>query len=100
MEKASFDDKTKGNYGGNYIGEVVRSKYRMEGRIEDIQLTHTLKNGWTLFITSRGREPKSTEEFLQYATDELGARLPPLEENEKFFYDPKTYTLYKVVSDQ
>jgi len=93
-KKASFRDDSKGQYGGGYISETMRAKVRTEERIDDLQLSHTLKNGWQMFQTTNTREPRSTQEFLDYIVEEMGADLPPLNEGEEFHYDSKTNTLF------
>jgi hypothetical protein len=99
-KKATFRDDSKGQYGGGYISEAMRARVRTGERIEDLQLSHTLKNGWQMFQTMKMREPRSTEEFLDFVVKEMGAKLPPLEEGEEFHYDAKTDTLFKRVVTQ
>ena len=84
---------TKGKgYGGGIVSEPVRAYFGTRERIVfQIQVPNALKTYKAM--DSRGKGPKSHDEFMSKVIQENSISLPELPEGKEYIYDPKTEQL-------
>jgi hypothetical protein len=94
VEKHNVEDVDTSNHTGGYYGAIAAANRSVRDRLDDI----AWKKSVQLYQATNGRLPKNTEEFLNLVQSE-GTPLPPIEEGNKYEYDPSEGqfgTLYEV----
>jgi hypothetical protein len=76
-------------YGGGLVTEPIRTRFRVEERLNFDQVTYALK----LFEASEGRAPKSHEEFMEKIITANNISLPELPAGQSYVYDPEAKQL-------
>jgi len=93
--EAAFSRGEKGQYGGGYLTEVVKARFTMDERIQNIQLINSLRTCLAAYKANHGgRGPATHEEYMKAVIQENGVRLPDLAENERYRWDPKEEKLW------
>ncbi len=89
--KAEVGVGAKGHYDGlGVVTTPVSVFFRAQERIAfEIQVPKAMQ----LFKATEGRAPKSNEEFMQRIIKENMIKLPELNPDERYIYDPKTEQL-------
>ncbi|MGQ9576696.1 MAG: hypothetical protein ACUVUC_15420 [Thermoguttaceae bacterium] len=86
-QKADVGVGVKGRgYGGGLITEPVSQYFRLRESIAfRIQIPHAMQ----LYKATNGSAPRTHEEFMEKIIKENGIRLPDLEPDERYVYDPQ-----------
>jgi hypothetical protein len=86
VEKAQVGVGEKGRgYGGGIITEPIRARFRAEDSINFAAMEKTI----SLFKATKGRMPKSHEEFMTEIIEKGAIKLPDLPDGDEYVYDPQ-----------